>query len=181
MALLRSRRLETIFGKTADALTYADVAQLVDGAVPEADDLDYKRDVYGLKAQDRLKLAGDVAAMANSRGGLVILGMEEDALARAAKAVGVEAAYHEISRMRQIINSLVAPIPRYQIYALEDPDRLGTGFLLLEVPASSAGPHAVVVNQISLRYPRRSGSTTAYRSQHQVESAYFAKYLHVTG
>ncbi|WP_146173749.1 hypothetical protein [Saccharothrix carnea] len=54
---------------------------------------------------------------------------------------------------------------------VQNPDRPGTGFILIAVPRSPLGPHAVVVND-SLRYPRRHGRMTTYLSESDVAQAH---------
>lgn len=78
MTSLRSRRLESLFGTTVDGLTAEHIESLVENAVMEEFDLDFKRDLYERTDQKRRDLAGDVAAMANSAGGVIILGVDDD-------------------------------------------------------------------------------------------------------
>ena len=87
MPTLRSRRLETLFGGPIDeTLTFGQVMSLIPNA-GESPDLDFKRETYvtsGSGGQKGTKdLCGDVAAMANAGGGVIVLGMEEDDQARA--------------------------------------------------------------------------------------------------
>jgi hypothetical protein len=48
---------------------------LVSNQVPEAFDLDYKAELYGGSDSAKRALAGDVAALANTAGGLLVLGI----------------------------------------------------------------------------------------------------------
>jgi predicted HTH transcriptional regulator len=68
-------------------------------------DLDYKRDHYGRTDTDRRKLAGDVAALANTAGGVILIGLEEGDQACAIGAPRVELADAEVARMRQFVAS----------------------------------------------------------------------------
>lgn len=54
-------------------VTHAQVAALVANNVTEDYDLDFKRDLYGRSDSDKRACATDVAAMANTAGGLIIL------------------------------------------------------------------------------------------------------------
>jgi hypothetical protein len=111
MVALRSRRLERLFGARLDAFSHAQVVDLVTNAVTEAYDLDFKGELYGNADKDRRACAGDLAAMANTAGGVVVLGITEDSQARAVAAPGVALSDGEIGRMRQIVASLVFPLP----------------------------------------------------------------------
>lgn len=175
MVALRSRRLEAILGATLDALTPAHIRSLVEARLQEDFDLDFKRDLYGRSDDDKRKLATDVAAMANSAGGVIILGVEEDDHAQAVKAPGVAVSDTEISRIYQVVASQVAPHSQLDVISMieETPNEKGesTGFLVIAVPRSPAAPHAVPVNN-GLRYPRRNGTTTRYLTEPEVATAY---------
>jgi len=171
MALLRSRRLETLLGSPLETLTYGDVAGLAQTACPEASDLDYKRTLYDGSDKGRHDLASDVAALANAHGGLIVVGMDEDD-GHASVAVGVPLSDAETNRIHTIVAAQVAPVPRIEIHLLPNPDRPGSGLLLIEVESNAAGPHAVVVNRTSLRYPRRVGRITVFLPEHEVAAAY---------
>jgi len=111
MTAQRSRRLEALLGADLDAARYAHFRSLVQAQVSESFDLDFKREHYGSADRDKLALAGDVAAIASSAGGIIVLGIEEDAHARAVAAPGVTISDGEIRRIHQIIADRVAPVP----------------------------------------------------------------------
>src|SRR6266496_3510732 len=159
MATLRSQRLEALLGAPISGVSYDQVAAVAEVQVGEDFDLDFKRGPYGNSDRDKRELASDVAAMANTAGGLIVLGMEEDDQARAVQAAEMPVDDREVNRMLQIIAAGIAPMPACDIRILENPDRPGTGFILVAVPRSTMAPHAVLVNE-SLRYPRRHGRTT---------------------
>ncbi len=76
--VMRSRRLEDLLGARLDDLSYHDIESLVGNPeATEAEDLDYKRDHYESSDKGKEELAKDVAALANHRGGVLILGMAE--------------------------------------------------------------------------------------------------------
>ena len=114
MVALRSRRLETLLGTPLDALQYEHLAALVTSQVAEAFDLDFKAQLYGNSDRDRRGLATDVAALANTAGGLLVLGIEEDRQARAVAAPGVPVSDDQITRILQIVGSLVVPLPVFE-------------------------------------------------------------------
>ena len=171
MVALRSRRLERLFGARLEHVSYAQIAGLVASSTEEAYDLDFKVGIYGKSDKDKRDLAGDVGAMANTAGGVIVLGIEEDAQARAVGAPGVALSDAEVGRMHQIVAALVSPLPRYDIRQVEDEQQPGHGFILIAAPRSPVAPHAVLVNE-SLRFPRRNGATTAYLSEPEVANAY---------
>jgi hypothetical protein len=91
MATFRSSRLESVLGGRWDQATYAQIAVLVRLRTPEGPDLDFKRDSYWVvgkepkeyKEKQRRELTKDVAALANSGGGVLVIGVDEDKQARA--------------------------------------------------------------------------------------------------
>ncbi|MEU4352846.1 ATP-binding protein [Streptomyces sp. NPDC023838] len=171
MAALRSRRLEGLFGARLDEVTHAQVMALQANAVSESYDLEFKRELYGGSDRAKKDLAGDVAALANTAGGVLLLGVAEDDQARAAGAEGVPLSDSEMLRIRSIVADLVHPLPTFDIRQVEDPAQPGHGFLLVAVPRSPASPHGVLVNE-GLRYPRRHGASIVYLTEAEVAAAY---------
>jgi hypothetical protein len=143
----------------------------VTNQVAEAFDLDFKAELYGNSDRDRRALATDVAALANTAGGLLVVGIEEDRQARAVAAPGVTVADDQITRILQTVGSLVVPLPVFEPLPILMPGSDDHGFLVIAVPRSPMAPHAVIVNQ-GLRYPRRNGTTTRYLSEPEVASTY---------
>ncbi|TJZ95308.1 AlbA family DNA-binding domain-containing protein [Actinacidiphila oryziradicis] len=180
MVPLRSRRLEGIFGARLDAVSHAQVASLVTNAVTEASDLDFKKELYGASDRAKRDLAGDVAALANTSGGVLVLGIEEDDQARAKAAPGVAVSDAEVRRVEQIVADTVYPTPTINVWQVEDPQQEGHGFLLIAVPPSPMAPHAVQVDK-GLRYPRRYGTTTTYLTETQVSAAYRERFAAIQG
>ncbi|MER8073159.1 ATP-binding protein [Streptomyces sp. NPDC094034] len=65
-------------GARLDSLSYRDIERLVDNPeAAEAEDLDYKREHYEHSSKGKEELAKDVAALANHRGGVIVLGMAD--------------------------------------------------------------------------------------------------------
>ncbi len=160
-----------MLGSRIELVQHADLMALISNHVPEAFDLDFKSEMYGPTERDRRDAATDVAALANTAGGLLILGIEEDDQARATAAPGLELSEADERRIRQIVGSQVVPMPLVDVLRKEDPTRPGHGLVLIAVPRSPLAPHAVVVNE-GLRYPRRNGATTRYLSEPEVADAY---------
>jgi len=171
MTALRSRRLEALFGVPLDDLKTSHIQQLVTNAVTEAFDLDYKRTTYGSSDGDKRALRIDVAALANTAGGVIVIGVAEDTQAGAAAAPGVPLSDGEIGRMRQIVAPGVSPMPVFDILSIPDETDPALGFYVIAVPRSPSAPHAVLVGD-SLRYPKRNGATTRYLSEPELAMAY---------
>lgn len=181
MVALRSRRLETLLGAPINELTTTHIDSLVRNSIPEDFDLDFKVALYGRSDADKRALAGDVAALANTAGGVVIIGVAEGDQAQAVHAPGVDLTDAEKARMLQVVASGVSPMPTLEIFGVpkdlgheplgEDDAAALTGYYIIAVPRSPSAPHAVVVNE-GFRYPKRNGATTRYLSEPEVAAAY---------
>ncbi|WP_378786466.1 helix-turn-helix domain-containing protein [Nonomuraea fastidiosa] len=143
----------------------------MDAQVGEAEDLDYKRELYGNGDSKRRDLCTDVAALASARGGLLILGIEEDHQGRAIRMSDVELSDTEATRMHQVIGSGVHPLPSFEIIPVENPANPGKGCYVIAVAAGPRQPYAVAVND-GYRYPRRVGMTIGYLTEPEIETAY---------
>lgn len=171
MVALRSRRLEGLFGARLDTASHAQIAALKTNAVSESYDLEFKGELYGGNDKAKRDLAGDVAALANTAGGVLLLGVAEDDQARAAELPGVALSDSEVLRYRSIVADLVHPLPTFDVRQIDDPNKPGHGFLMIAVPRSPSAPHGVLVNE-GLRYPRRNGASITYLSEAEVAAAY---------
>ena len=153
-----SARLRAVFGADPSELKEAHIGQLVEQGVREAVDLDFKRDLYGSSDNERREFAGDSAALGNERGGVLLLGVEEDD-GVATGVPGVDLNETEEARMQQIVLSNIEPHLPVKIRPIPFTDDSGRGVYALVVPPSPRRPHGVRVNA-EYRYPRRDGTHT---------------------
>ena len=66
-----------VLGKPISEVRLQDVRQLVEGRVPEGRSLDYKVELYEPTPKGLREFASDVAAFANTDGGLIVFGVSE--------------------------------------------------------------------------------------------------------
>jgi len=163
-----------MFSGELDAVTAEQVRALVGLGAAEAFDLDFKSAHYGTSDAQKRDLAGDVAALANTAGGLIVIGVVEDDQARADSAPGVELSDAHVARVRQVVAAGVSPLPAFDVITVPEGSDPGHGFMLIAVPRSVLAPHAVLIND-ALRFPTRNGSTTRYLSEPEVAAAYRAR------
>jgi hypothetical protein len=163
-------RLADLLGTRPEEATEEHLSRLVAGGVREDADLDFKQARYGNSDPARRDLAGDVAAMANTRGGLIIIGVrDEDDVAVELTPVPLEDG--EEARIRQITAANIAPHLTFDVRVLHSGPNDSHGYYLLTVPPSSLSPHAVRQDR-NLRFPRRDGTTTRWLTEPEVADAY---------
>ncbi|MEU2718674.1 ATP-binding protein [Streptomyces sp. NPDC007205] len=179
--VMRLRRLESLLGRRLDDVDYSSIADLVGNAdAAEGEDLDYKQAHYSADDKGREELAKDIASLANHTGGLLLLGMAEDK-GVPSKVFDIDLDDRHLRHIRQVIANNTAPPVPYEAIRVPNPGAPGTGFLMLAVPRSPYGPHAVTApptkpSKDTLRYPRRGGSKTEWLTETDVATAYRARY-----
>lgn len=162
-------------GNTIDQVTEADLLQLEkDGRVEDLR-LEFKQDCYDYepgntenKAKKRKEFCKDVAALANAFGGWIICGIVE-VNGKASKVLGVEKL--DINARKRDFNSWIERDIEPRLYGVTPHAMLlenGRNILIIEVPRSFAGPHALKIkentnndDQHIYQFPlRRDGDTT---------------------
>lgn len=154
-------------------LTHEMLRAAVDQQVREHDDLDWKR---ALPVKERYEeFAKDVAAMANSGGGLLVFGIQESA--DGTSAAGALAHIEkwddsEQRRLRQVAYGAIQP----PVHGLKfhDLQQDGVRAVALEVPASSDAPHLVWAKE-KFTAPLRYGAQTEFMNERQLEDAYASR------
>jgi hypothetical protein len=163
-------RLVDVLGAQLEEVEEEHLARLVDGAVREDADVDFKQERYGNSDSEKRELAGDIAAMANDRGGLIVVGVRDENDV-AVELTPVELVDGEEARIRQIAAGNIAPHVAFAVRVVHAHADPATGYYLLIVPPSTVRPHAVRQDR-NLRYPRRDGTTTRWLSEAEVADAY---------
>lgn len=171
----RSPRLEELLSVPFEEITEDHLQRLVDGAVPEDSDLDFKAEVYGRTDQAKRDLAGDVAGPANTLGGVVIIGIGEDGSGRATTLQPLEVPPDEVVRIRQVVATNVAPVPAIEIREIPSTAQAGRSYLLIGVPLSPDRPHGVRVGD-GFRFPVRDGPRIRYLSEPELADLYRSRF-----
>lgn len=153
-------------------------SQMLDTAVAqrlkESRDLDWKRQPdQGVAWKD--EVAKDIAAMANSGGGLIVYGIHEDGCAAAASRFAV-IDFPTDQQVRQLAWSAVQPpVTGVTVHEIVD----DSPAFAIEVPGSLTSPHfvtrEVAKGNFYLGAPTRNGSQTVWLDERQIESAYRAR------
>jgi Schlafen, AlbA_2 len=170
-------RLHEHLGCSPGPIDFAMVRQCVADGLAEADDLDWKEDLPNQQSpRAPAEFAKDVAAMANTRGGLVIYGVTD----RPVTIKGIREADANREQYAQWVRNWVQPylsgLDMYLISAADSDEAV----LVIDVPASELAPHAVdydptndrARSQHAVVTPYRDGPHTAWMAEHQVARAY---------
>ena len=127
-------------------VTHQVLEKLVEQQTAENFRLDFKRDLPKRDEKGRNDFIADVSAFANSTGGDLLYGVDEDGEGRASKLHPLDGNRDEEVRRLQdyVLNSIEPRVPGVQVHAISAP--LGY-FVIVRVPQSWAGPHRVSTNQ----------------------------------
>lgn len=175
MIALHSPRLTALFGNIPlDRLTAGDIENAVQRrALREDEDLDFKRR-YGLeKEEGKAEFAKDVAAFANARGGLILVGVTEtDEVADGVEPVAVDDEFSK--KLYAAAAAWLAPTAEFGVHFVPKADDAKRGFYLITVPRSPSAPHAVrtIQGKDALRFPRRFSSRTNFMTESEIAEAY---------
>jgi hypothetical protein len=156
------------------------VRQAAADNLEESDDLDWKEMLPQPPRDGRWnELAKDVAAMANTRGGLLIFGVQDKTTA----LVGIDPNEINQQQYAQWIRNHVQPyLPDLDMFELSDGTKT---VLVVDVPASEMAPHFVYgtagrdKEQQAAVVPYRDNDHTAWMSEHQIERAYRDRFARI--
>ena len=151
--------------------------ELLDAAVSagvlEASDLDWKSELPPAKGLPATDFPKDVAAMANSGGGVIVYGVKESKKAATGRVdVGECDEAYERSLRSAAVTAITPPVFGLNVH------RLGPGgkrAVVVEVPASLDGPHLIYRNDY-FGAPVRNDSDTAWMKERQIEAMYRARF-----
>lgn len=152
---------------TSTSLSLNHIQDLIDLAVRENEQIDFKSDYYTPRGEKNWKaeLAKDVAAMANSpTGGVIICGIEESS-EHAKGFSNCDLQVTDETRIRNAIYQNIFPEPVVNTRVLADAD-LSHYVLIIEIPPSEKSPHFVELagKQHAYQVPTRRGPSTVFLS-----------------
>ena len=151
--------------------------ELLDEAVaagaPEASDLDWKSELPPAKGLPQTDFPKDVAAMANSGGGVIVFGVRESQKAATERVdVGDFDEAYERTLRSAAITAISPPVFGLNIHRLGDGEKRA---VVVEVPASVDGPHLIYRGEY-FGAPVRNDSDTVWMKERQIEAMYRARF-----
>ncbi|MEU9405149.1 ATP-binding protein [Streptomyces sp. NPDC048281] len=177
-------RLHEFLGRPPGPVTYEMVTEAVQRKLGESDDLDWKE---FLPAPSPVKgewneFAKDVAAMANTRGGLLIYGVSDDI-----RMVGIDLAKADDKQLGQWLRVHLQPtVSGVSYLKLPATDGTGKDILVVDIPASEVAPHFLYgwqqkdKDRTTFNAPFRHRDDTYYMPEHQIALAYRERFTRQT-
>jgi len=140
-------------------LDFSGIESLVESCVRESTRLDYKRDLPGRTDKDKKEFCEDVAAFANTRGGVIIFGVaegtgseDESGVPGSVTGVSMPDPDAEALRLANVLRSGLSPrLSGVDIYLVEEQGEAARRCLVVSVPQSLARPHMVTSGGVALR------------------------------
>jgi Putative DNA-binding domain len=150
--------------------------EMIDAAVAvhlaETDDLDWKGELPPTKGLSEHDFVKDVAAMANSGGGVLVYGVAEvQKAANARKDVGKLSERHESTLRSVAITAISPPVFGLTFHPVGDD---GGRAVIVVVPASVDAPHLLYRGEY-FGAPVRNNADTVWMKERQIEAAYRAR------
>lgn len=175
----RFPRVDALLGARLDRSMAPDAfGSLTDEGVAEFDQLEFKQQMYAANEDGRGELAKDVCAFANAIGGVIICGIAE-VKGTASKPMPFEVSDSDVRHVNGVIAQRVVPMPVADVFTVAND---GTGYLVISVPASPWGPHAVITPKDDrLLFPVRNGSQTRYLREPELADRYRNRFTTAAG
>jgi hypothetical protein len=165
--------LHRALGRLPSPLTDDLLDAAVTAGVAEANDLDWKSELPPAKGLPQTDFPKDVAAMANSGGGVIVFGVRESQKAATARVdVGEFDEAYERSMRSAAFTAISPPVFGLNVHRLGDE---GNRAVVLEVLASVDGPHLIYKNDY-FAAPMRNDSDTVWMKERQIEAMYRARF-----
>jgi predicted HTH transcriptional regulator len=144
-----------MINKGLSDITENDLLSLINEGVSEGRNIDYKRDLPKGNDEDKKEFLADVSSFANTAGGDLIFGMEEEQ-GLPTNVIGVHAVDMdlEVRRLDSILASGISPRIKHELRAI--PLQSGGKVLIVRTGRSWLGPHRVVFKGHDKFYGRNS-------------------------
>ncbi|WP_300343898.1 ATP-binding protein [Nesterenkonia sp.] len=164
--------LHQALGLSPSPLTDEILSDAVAAGVMETDDLDWKSELPAIKGLSQTDVPKDIAAMANSGGGMIVYGVEEHAKAATGrKDTGEFTEGHERAYRSVAVTATSPPVFGLEVYRLGAECRA----VAVVIPASVDGPHLIYRNDF-FGAPIRNDADTAWMKERQIEAMYRARF-----
>lgn len=161
--------LHRLLGRGPGPLTNEMIDAAVAQEVAETDDLDWKSELPPTRSLNETDFPKDIAAMANSGGGVIVYGItENEKKATGRSDTGQLTENHERTLRSAAVTAISPPVFGLDIVRLGEE---GNQCVAIVVPASADGPHSIYKNEL-FGAPVRNNADTVWMKERQIEAAY---------
>jgi hypothetical protein len=165
--------LHRLLGHDPGPLTDTMIDEAVAQEVAETDDLDWKSKLPPAKGISETDFPKDIAAMANSGGGVIVYGItEQEKKATGRTDVGDLIEAHERSLHMAAVSAISPPVFGLDITRLGAD---GKRCVVITIPDSVDGPHLIYRGE-HFGAPVRNNADTVWMKERQVEAAYRTRF-----
>lgn len=156
--------------------------QAVEHSVEETADLDWKQVAYdSRKPRWDEEAAKDIAAMANSGGGWIVFGIEEDGDKNAASRISPISwsATDQQRILRAAYAKIGPPVVGLEFHQIECGGEESGSIVMMRIPDSADAPHFAKKGDDAFVAPRRNGPHTVYMSDREIERGFRERFQHI--
>jgi hypothetical protein len=165
--------LHRLLGRPPGRLTDEMIDEAVNQGITETDDLDWKSTLPPASGLPQTDFPKDIAAMANSGGGVIVYGVTEQGKQATGRAdTGELTEGHERSLRSVAVTAITPPVFGLGIHRL---GMTGNQCVVIVVPASVDGPHLIYKNDY-FAAPARNNADTVWMKERQIEAMYRARF-----
>lgn len=147
-----------IFDKPIESITEQDIQALIDTQIAEQKTLEYKRILPGEAEKDKKEFYADVSSFANTAGGNLLYGIEEQA-GIPIKITGIQLDDVDASKLRleNMLRTGIDPrLPRVDVHPVAVTSKPDHYVFILRVQKSWRSPHRVIFKNHGHFYARNS-------------------------
>lgn len=164
--------LHRALGLQPSPLTDEILSDAVKAGHTETDDLDWKSQLPPIKGLPQSDVPKDIAAMANSSGGMIVYGVEEHEKAATGRCdAGEFTERYERAYRSAAVTAISPPVFGLEVHLLGNNPRA----VAVVIPASVDGPHLIYKNDF-FGAPIRNDADTAWMKERQIEAMYRARF-----
>ena len=172
--------------KHPDTMTDTELYEKIDSWVstktPESIFIDYKKELKFNDQKEKIDLAKDVSSFANTKGGCLLYGIDEDRHNKDSAPIpkedyGIEPIKGELIDVENILSSIISPpLPELRIRQISVENKVDKYVYLIWHPKSWMAPH-MVSGFKNNRYYKRGNFKSEPMEEHEIDLLYQARSL----